>query len=415
MNTSVGNGNSHDFHLLFATRAGRMFAYGFLSVVLVLYLKELGWSDSEAGWLLTLTLLGDTALSLALTSVADRVGRRCVLLVGSALMLLAAGVFAATQDFFWLVAAATIGVISPSGTEVGPFLSIEQAALSQLLPAQQRTATFAWYNLIGSCTTALGSLIGGLLVWTLLQSGVAGADAYRPVIWGYGLIGFLLAAGFSLLSDQVEVPRAQSATRLPWIGLHRSTGTVLRLSALFAVDSFAGGFIVQSVLAYWFHLRHGASPAALGAIFLGGNVFAGFSALAAAWLAQRIGLIKTMVFTHLPSNVLLMLVPWMPTLESAVAVLLMRFTISQMDVPARQSYVMAVVSPEERSAAAGVTAMARSLGAACAPGMAMALVGQPGYSDALFYICGGLKIVYDLTLYVLFVSVKPPEERMQNG
>jgi MFS family permease len=400
-----------DFTLLFATRAGRMLAYGFLSVVLVLYLKELGWNDAETGWLLTLTLLGDTALSLALTSIADRVGRRRVLLVGSALMLLAAMVFAATQDFVWLVVAATVGVISPSGTEVGPFLSIEQAALTQLLPAQQRTAVFAWYNLIGSFATAIGALLGGSLVTGLAWLGWQGADCYRPVIWGYGLLGLMLAGGFSALSAQVEAPQKSTTTRLPWIGLHQSTGTVLRLSALFAVDAFAGGFIVQSILAYWFHLRFDASPAALGAIFLGGNLFAGFSALAAAWLAQRFGLINTMVWTHLPSNVLLMLVPWMPTLESAVAVLLVRYAISQMDVPTRQSYVMAVVSPDERSAAAGVTAMARSLGAACAPGLAMGLVGRPEWSNWLFYLCGGLKIGYDLALYVLFVSVKPPEER----
>jgi len=194
-------------------------------------------------------------------------------------------------------------------------------------------------------------------------------------------------------------------------GLHRSQGVVLRLSALFALDDFAGGFIIQSIMAYWFYLRFGVEPAVLGSIFFAANILAGISALSAAWVAARIGLIRTMVFTHLPSNVLLMLVPLMPTLPLAIAVLLVRYSISQMDVPTRQSYVMAVVRPDERSAAAGITAIARTTGAALAPTFTGPLLANAALINAPFFIAGALKISYDLTLYRSFQALKPPEER----
>jgi MFS family permease len=395
-----------DGWLLFATRCARMFAYGLLSVVLILYLSEVGLDDRRIGLLLTLTLLGDIAISLWLTTTADRLGRRRTLILGSLLMLVAGVAFALTSNFWVLLAAATVGVISPSGNEVGPFLPIEQAALSQTLPAARRTTVFAWYNLAGSVATALGSLCGGGLCQLLQRSGVTGADSYRPVIIAYGSIGLLLAVAFTRLSPASEVVANADCPRSRF-GLHRSRGVVLGLSALFALDAFGGGFVLQSIVAYWFRLRFGVDPAALGAIFFGANLLAGISSLAAAWVANRVGLLNTMVLTHLPSNVLLLLVPLMPNLPLAVAILLLRFSISQMDVPTRQSYTVAVVSADERSAAAGVAGVARSVGAALSPLLAVALLGEPSLMSVPFFLAGGLKIVYDLVLYRSFRGLRP--------
>ncbi|MGZ6340606.1 MAG: MFS transporter [Candidatus Limnocylindrales bacterium] len=399
-----------DARILFATRIARMFGYGFLSVVLVIYLAALGLSGPEIGLLLTLTLVGDAVISLWLTTHADRVGRRRVLMAGSVLMLFAAVLFAGTAAFPLLLIAATVGVISPSGNEVGPFLAVEQASLSQTLPGRERTRVFGWYNLVGSLATASGALVAGGIAQTLQSGGASAVDSYRAIVVGYGLVGLAMAVLFSRLSSAVEVERAPEASIAGRLGLHRSRGVVLRLSALFSLDAFAGGFVMQSLIAYWFHVRYGVPPAALGGIFFGANVLAGFSALAASRMAARFGLIETMVYTHIPSNVLLLLVPLMPNLPLAVAVLLARFSISQMDVPTRQSYTMAVVEPDERSAAAGVTGIARSVGAAVSPSIATPLVAIPAVAGLPFLIAGGLKIVYDLLVWRAFRAVRPKDE-----
>ena len=319
-------------------------------------------------------------------------------------MLFAGALFAVTDRVALLLIAAIIGVISPSGYEVGPFLPVEQAALSQIAPDALRTQTFAWYNLVGSFATAAGALCGGGLTQLLQQVGVASLNSYRTVVVLYGVIGVLLALLFTRLSPLVEAVHSDNPkTRSPF-GLHRSRGVVLKLSTLFGLDAFAGGFVVQSLVAYWFHVRFGVDPAALGGIFFGANILAGISALAAAWIAARIGLVNTMVFTHLPSNLLLMLVPLMPNLPAATFVLFVRFSISQMDVPARQSYTMAIVAPDERSAAAGVTGIARSIGAAVSPALAGAFLSNPAFFAAPFFVAGGLKVVYDLLLYRAFAS-----------
>jgi MFS family permease len=404
-----------DGKLLFATRAVRMFGYGLVSVVLVLYLAALGLPDPIIGLLLTLTLLGDAAISLWLTTHADRVGRRRVLLLGALLMCLAGIGFASTSALPVLVLAATIGVISPSGNEVGPFLAVEQAALSQTVSDRGRTRVFAWFNLTGSFATATGALVGGGLAGALMAAGRSPLDAYRMVIVAYALLGLTLALLFRLVSPKVEVAGAVDTSVARRLGLHRSRGVVVRLSALFALDAFGGGLVPQSLVAYWFYLRFGADLAVLGAVFFAANLLAGISALAASRIADRIGLIRTMVYTHLPSNVLLAAVPLMPTLPLAIAVLLARFSISQMDVPTRQSYTMAVVEPDERSAAAGVTGIARSLGASASPLIAAPLVGVAGLAALPFLLAGGLKIVYDLALYRSFQALRPEHERTPQG
>jgi MFS family permease len=399
-----------DIRLLFTTRIVRMFAYGLLSVVLVLYLARIGLTPGQIGVLLTLTLVGDTLVSLWITTHADRIGRRRMLVVGAALMLLAGVAFVLTRNVALLILAATIGVISPSGNEVGPFLSIEQAALSQAVSSALRTSVFAWYNLVGSFSTAMGTLAGGGIVQRLQGAGTPVLAAYRVPLIAYSLIGVALAFLFTRLSEGTEAqsPAGTSVDRSRF-GLQRSRGVVFRLSALFALDAFAGGFVLQSLVAYWFYIRYGVQPAALGGILFGANLLAGLSALAAAKVAARIGLLNTMVVTHLPSNLLLILVPLMPSLPLAIFMLLLRFSISQMDVPTRQSYTMAAVAPEERSAAAGVTGTARTIGAAISPALAGVLLAHPLLFSMPFYLAGGLKIIYDLWLYYIFRGMRLPE------
>ncbi len=411
---------SSDGRLLFCTRIVRLFAYGLLSIVLVLHLAQLRLSEPQIGLLLTLTLVGDAIVSLWITSVADRLGRRRMLIVGAGLLILAGLVFALSRNLVLLVAAAIIGTISPSGAEVGPSAALEQAALPQTTPDRQRTAVFAWYNLAGSVATAFGALCGGIVVTALQQGGLAPLASYRAVVVGYALLGGVLVALFSRLSPAVEAPARQapglgqtiqgSAPR--WFGLDRSRPIVLKLAALFMLDAFAGGLVVQSLIAYWFAVRFGVAPALLGGIFFGANLFAGLSALAAARVAARVGLLNTMVWTHMPSNLLLMLVPLMPTLPLAVLVLLMRFCISQMDVPTRQSYLVAVVDPNERAAATGVTITARTAASAVGPLVTGVLLGASLLSVP-FFLAGGLKLVYDLALYLSFRAIKPPEEQAQ--
>lgn len=400
-----------DITLLFTTRIIRLFCYGFLSVILVLYLAETGLTEKQIGLLFTFTLAGDAGISLWLTTHADGFGRKRTLLIGALLMLGAGIVFILTNNILVLMVAAIIGVISPSGNEIGPFLSVEQAGLTQLIPNEKRTKTFAWYNLAGSFSTATGALAGGWLAQILHTGGWSALASYRFILMGYALGGLLLTILFLIVSPAIEVTNLKTETETKKVlGLHRSRKVVIKLSALFALDAFAGGLIVQSMIAYWFHIKFGVDSGVLGSIFFFANILAGISALLAVKMAEKFGLINTMVFTHIPSNILLMLVPLMPSLPFAIGLLLMRFSISQMDVPTRQSYTMAVVAPDERSAASGVTAIARSVGASLSPTLTGILFSIPILFNAPLLLAGGLKIVYDLLLFREFRSIKPPEE-----
>ena len=407
----MNHSSTRDIRLLFATRILRMFAYGLLSVVLVLHLAASGLSESQIGLLLTLTLMGDTGISLLITTRADRRGRRRMLVLGAILMVLAGALFAATRSFWLLLLAATVGVISPSGNEVGPFLAVEQAALTQALPAERHTSMFAWYNLAASFATAFGSLVGGALAEALQGNGVSPLGSYRALACVYAVAGIGLVTIFSRMSTAVE-SRAALAGELPpqlsvfHFGLGDSRSKIFKLAGLFSMDAFAGGFVVQAFVAYWFQRRFGASPSLLGSIFFGANILAGLSALTASRLAKRIGLLATMVATHIPSNLLLMLVPLMPSLPLAIAVLLLRFSISQMDVPTRQAYTMALVPEEERAAAAGVTGIARTVGASISPIFAGPLYASAALASLPFILGGSIKIVYDLLVWRAFKKVK---------
>lgn len=400
---------SRDGWLLFVTCAVRSFAYGFLSVVLGLYLAVIGLDAAAIGIVFTAALAGGAVMTVFLTTVADQYGRRRVLIIGAALMALAGAVFALTDSLLLLSVAAVLGTISPSGKEVGPFLSVEQAALPQTTSDRQRTAIFAAYNLVGSLAGALGALAVALPPFL----SIAPLAGYRLLIWGYVAAAFLMLVLFARLSPALEAAKRVSASPQPRYGVHRSRAAVTKLSVLFAIDAFAGGFVVQSLVAYWFYLRYGVDSKTLGAIFFGTNFLSALSFLFAAPLARRIGLLNTMVFTHLPSNVLLLMVPFMPSLELAVGVFLARHLLSQLDVPTRQSYTMAIIDPDERSAAAGFMSVARTGAAAVAPAFTGWLLAAPALGLP-FLLAGGLKIVYDLWIFGLFRNVRPPEEAIRD-
>ena len=319
---------SRDGWLLFATCGVRSFAYGFLSVVLGLYLDGIGLTTTAIGWIFTAALAGGAVMTIVITTVADRFGRKTLLILGAVLMAAAGWVFAISSDPLVLTLAAIFGTISPSGKEVGPFLSIEQAILPETTQDQHRTTVFSAYNLIGSLFGAMGALAVGLpSLFSIPQ-----ITGYRFLVWGYVICAVVMMIIFCLLSPAIEgKPKIVSQKRV--IGVQRSRGIVAKLAGLFALDAFAGGFIVQSIVAYWFYLRYKTDLNALGGIFFGTNLLAALSFLAAPAIARRFGLLNTMVFTHLPSNILLLLVPLMPNLELAVVMLLAR----KLTLPARRT------------------------------------------------------------------------------
>jgi MFS family permease len=350
-------------------------------------------------------------MTVAWSLAADRFGRRRTVMTMALLMTVGGVLFAVASDPWLLVLAAFSGTISATSSEVGVFNTVDQAVLPQTTAPERRTWAFALYGLVGNLSQAAGALFAGS-VGVFAGLGLEGADAYRPLFWLYAGLGLANLTLFALLSRSVELVRVEGERR--FIGLHRSRGAVARLSALFGLDAFAGGFVVLALVAYWFNLRWGLSAETLGFVFFWVGVVSALSFLAAGWLAGRIGLLNTMVFTHLPSNVLLMLVPLMPTAWLAVALFLARMSISQMDVPTRQSYSMAIVDPDERTATAGITNVARSVATAVSPPLAgyafsVAALGVP------FFLAGGLKIVYDLLVWRTFRRVHPPEEAARRG
>lgn len=419
--------------LLFATRFLRMFAYGAVAVVLVLYLSIVGVSSFDIGLLLGLTLLGDALLTVVLAANADRkVGRKRTLVAGGLLMAVSGVVFALSTNYWILLAAATLGVISPAGSEIGPFLGVEQAALSQLCADQVRTAVFSWQNLVGVLGQALGAVTGALMVQKMLDDRSDPTFAYRTPFFMYAAVGIALAMFYLGLSRQVEIhasPAAEAcrpaldgsrtAGRPSWwsrlyakVGLSAVSGPIIaKISVLFALDAFAGALVLQSILSYWFYVTYGVSPRTLGLVFFAVNLVAAASSLAAVPLARRYGLVNTMVWTHIPSHVLLILVPLMPSFPLALTMLLLRFSVSQMDVPTRQSYVAAVVDPSERSAAAGINTLARSLGSAFGPLVSGAIMSDNALFSAPFFIAAALKTIYDILLWRSFIGLKAVEER----
>jgi MFS family permease len=388
-----------------AARALRAFGDGFASLVFPLYLLELGMTPVAVGVLSTLTLLGSAALALAAGFLAVRIGHRRAL-VAAALLMLATGLGLAAFTSFWpLAVVALAGTLNPSSGDASVFMPLEHAVLSAQAPASRRTATFARYSLAGAVAGALGALCVGMPTLAAHALDLPLLDGYRLMFVAYAAV----AAGCALIYRGMRTTPDAGATQAQAHGLGPSRRRVLLLAALFGVDAFAGGFIVQSLLGLWLVQRFDMSAPALGALFFATGVLAGASYLAAVPIARRIGLVNTMVFTHLPSSVLLIATAFATDVRVAVALLLARGLLSQIDVPTRSSYVMAVVTPPERAAAAGVTGVPRSLAAAVSPLLAGTLLAASSFGWPLL-LAGALKIAYDVALLVAFRDVRPPEE-----
>ena len=398
-------GMTRDGLLLLAARGIRAFADGLVSLLLPIYLSRLGFSLWEIGAVITGTLLGSSALTLGVGLFAHRHQRR--LLLGLACVLMAAtGVgFAAVTSFWPLLAVAVIGTMNPSSGDSSVFLPLEQTALTQTAAAATRTAVFARYSLIGTLMGAVGTLAAPLTDDVAAITGWGWTDAAQTMFLLYGATGVAALLLYAKLSAAVE----HAAAGAPRSALGPSRGIVLRLSALFCLDSLGSGFFVQSLLALWLYQRFDLSLAATASILFWSSLCSAVSFLIAVPVAKRIGLINTMVFTHLPSSLFIMAVPFVPDLWMAIALLLARGALAQMDVPTRNSYVMAVVRPEERAAAASVTAVAKSLASAIGPVLAGGLMAASPFGWSLV-VGGGMKAVYDLLLLASFRSVKPPEE-----
>jgi MFS family permease len=390
-----------DTTILFATRAVRMYGFGAISIVIALYLGERGLSSSLIGWVFTLALAGDALISIGVTQIADRFGRRKLLLVSSALIAIAGLGFAFTGNITLLILTAIIGTISPNGNEVGPFQALEQASLSEVSSTSGRTRLFGWYQMTGSLATAFGALSAGWMVQTWHAQNGLKLEAYQIVLVAYAATGAILALMFSRLSPGIELQKISSEIK---VGLNKSRVVVLRLCALFMIDSFGSSLVMQGLTVYWLERRYGVNPATLGGIFFATNLVAAFSNPIAARLAERIGLVNTMVFTHIPANVFLLLFPFAPNLETAIALLIARFCLSQMDVPARTAYVMGIVSPEERSATAGLTQQAKFVGTMLGP-VLTGMMFTAGWWNLPFVLGGALKIAYDLALYQGFKAL----------
>jgi MFS family permease len=399
-----------DGRLLFAARALRSFSFGWLSVILALYLAGRGLTAAQIGAVFTATMVEDALLTMLLSAVAGRFGPARVMALTAPLIALG-GVLLATAGSPWLLlTGAVLGTLSPNGQDAGPFSPLEHALLPGAVRGGSTVRVFAFYNLVAFAFAASGAAVAGFALGWAQRNGVGELAAQRSMLVAYAGAGLVLTGLYLWLaarqSREPSAPAAIAPTGA--LGLGRSRGVVLQLAGLQGLDALAGGFVMQSLVVYWLTLRFGASPEALGLLFFGTNMLSALSFLAASRVAERFGLLNTMVFTHLPSNVLLLLVPFMPTFGSAAAMLLARHLLSQMDVPTRQAYTMALVAPEERAAAAGFTVSVRALAQAAAPlfsGAAMAAAATP----LPFVLAGGLKIVYDLALFFRFRSVALPE------
>lgn len=400
---------TRDGALIFTGRAVRTFSLGALSLTLPLLLKSRGLSAAALGGVLTATLVEDALLTIAVTALAPLWGRRRLLILSSVPMVAGGLALALSRDTAWLLAAVVVAVVSANGQDAGPFSPLEVAILPDAVPARRQTRAFAWLNVAGFLPAALGALAAGQWIRMATASGTALEDALRSVVWVYVAGGLALAAVYSGLSRDRGGPSAVAAAGEPrtWLGLHRSRAIVLQLAGLQALDALAGGFVGQSLLVYWFDQRFGVGPDALGRLFFGTQVLSALSFLAAARLAERVGLLHTMVFTHILSNLLLAAVAAMPTFRLAGATLLGRHLFSQMDVPTRQSYTMALVAPDERAPAAGLTTAVRGLAQSLSPVLAGIALAHAAFGLP-FLLAGGLKVVYDLALFARLRHVALP-------
>ena len=396
---------TRDARTLVTARGMRAFGDGFVAVLLPLHLTELGFSAVQIGIIATATMLGSAALTLLVGLIAYRLNLRELLIRCSILTVITGIGFTVVHDFWPLLVVAFIGTLNPSSGDVSVFLPTEQALLPRTVSDTQRTDIFARYSMAGSLVAAFGALASGLPEWIdQRHAGISFDQAVDIMFLLYAALGVGAFFIYHRLSPGLEPKHEEKAP------LRESRGIVYRLAALFSLDSFASGIAVQSMIALWLFQKFDLSAGTTGTIFFFAGLLTAVSYLVAARLARRIGLVRTMVFTHLPANCFLLLAPFMPTVQLAVGCLLIRSFLSSMDVPARTSYVMAVVTPAERPAAASVTNVPRSLASAIGPTISGILLNNSAFGWPLV-IGGSLKVVYDLTLLRMFQHVKPPEEQ----
>jgi MFS family permease len=389
--------------LLFAARALRGFGDGFAIVILPAYLSAAGFDAAEIGFVAAAALLGTAVFTLAVGYIAPRYDLRNLLIAGAVLMIGTGLAFAQAEAIGFVIAVAFFGTINPSTGDIGVLIPLEHAMLTQGAADENRTRIFARYSLIGALSMAVGSLAAAVPD-VLTASGIDRIVSFKLMFYAYAVLGLASTAIY------LRLPHAHIEKRPPSAPLKESRRVVYKLAGLFSLDAFAGGFVVQSLLALWLFKRFDMSLTAASVFFFWTSVLSAFSYPAAARIAKHIGLINTMVFTHIPSNICLILAALSPNLPAALALLLVRSALSQMDVPTRSSYVMAVVTPPERPAAASVTAVPRSLASSLSPAIAGPLL-MTSFLGLPLILCGVLKTVYDVALLFSFRHIKPPEEQ----
>ena len=397
-----------DGKVVLIEKAVRTVPYGFLGVLFSVYLsKELGLDAFLIGVVLALTVASSAIYTLVASVFADHFGRKRTLIFFALTDALAGALLFSSNSLWAPVSAGIIGNMTVGAGEVGPFLTLEQAILPGVSDSRQRTLGFSVYNLVGYVSSSAGALLSGLPQY--VGPGIGG---YRPLFMAYLASGLLGAYLYSRLS--IKVGKEKTTSSSISVLSEASKPVVKRLSALFALDSFGGGFVGISILSYYFYTRYSLSLDSLGLLFAGTQIITAISFLVAERIARQIGLIKTMVYTHIPSNLLLAMIPFVSSVPIAVGLLLSRQSLSQMDVPTRQSYVMSVVPEADRTPAAGFTNVSRSIAQTPSPSLA-------GYAIAAlwlgspFVIAGGLKVAYDLSLYKIFHRLKPPQENKATG
>ncbi len=402
---------SRDGKLLLGARIVRTFSYGFLSVILAIYLKLIGFNDVLIGIVLTATLVNSVFFNLFSSAYADRMGRRKILVLYAILMIISSVIFFVTDNYVALIIAALVGTINVTGSEVGAFLSLEQALLPQTVrDVQKRNSIFAIYNTVGTFAMSAGVLVSGLPSLLQQNYGFDQIGAIKSLFLIYAACAIVVLAIYLVLSKHIEVKDGASKSSLSIKNISpKSRGIIAKMSSLFAVDSFGGGFVIQSIVSFWFYTRFDADLSTLSYVFAIAGVLTALSFMASTRIASKIGLVNTMVFTHIPSNVLLIILAFAPTFSIAISLYFARMSISQMDVPTRQSYLMGVVSENERIPAAVITNTSRNIAQAVSPSLSGIII-QALSLSAPFVIGGVLKIVYDVGLFFSFRKIKPPEE-----
>jgi len=396
---------TRNINRILIARGLRAFGDGYVSLLLPLYLLELGYGPLAVGVIATATLMGSGVLTLAVGMRAYRYPIRSLLLAATLLMAATGAGFALATQFWPLLLIAIVGTLNPSSGDVSVFLPLEHAALSRFAPDRDRTAVFARYALVGSLLAAVGSLAAALPALIAATIGVSTGAALQLMFAFYGVLGLLAWPAYRGLP-----PVSEAEARQPRAPLDKSKKRVYVLATLFSLDAFGGGFVVQSMIALWLYQRFGMSAAVAGTVFFWTGVLTALSYLVAVRIARRIGLVNTMVFTHIPSSLCLLAIPFMPELSYVITLLFIRGALSQMDVPTRGSYVMAIVTPEERPAAASITSVPRSLAAAASPLLAGYMLSVSPFGWPLI-AAGATKIVYDVLLLAMFRHVRPPEEQ----